>query len=155
MKHFGVFFVALFVGNFVATAATLEDEKSESNKFVEEMAKESGATVLAGGVVIRPVYHSGSLRRARLSDKVKVSYHLADRNKNALEISYLSGDEIASFPLHKLIRCWQVAVPKIPFGSQYKVTCPAAMAYGDKGAGDGLIKPGAALVFWITLFGVE
>ena len=39
-------------------------------------------------------------------------------------------------------------------GGQAKLTCPAAIAYGEKGAGGGLIPPNATLLFEVELLGI-
>ena len=85
---------------------------------------------------------------------MKVSYHLVDREGKVIDES-VTADELAVFPLNKLIKCWQIAIPKISIGSFYKVTCPSDVAYGDKGTSDGAIKGGAALTFRLTVYGIE
>jgi FKBP-type peptidyl-prolyl cis-trans isomerase FkpA len=39
-------------------------------------------------------------------------------------------------------------------GGQARLTCPAAIAYGDRGAG-GVIPPNAVLQFEVELLGIE
>ena len=132
----------------------LAKEKQASSDYLGKMAQESGAKVIDQGIVIRPIFESGSGGYAQPTDKVKVAYHLVDREGKVLDES-ITSDEAVVFPLNKLIKCWQTAIPKISFGSFYKVSCPSDVAYGDKGAGGGLIKPGAALTFRIHVFGIE
>ena len=40
-------------------------------------------------------------------------------------------------------------------GGKARLTCPAAIAYGEKGAGGGEIPPGATLVFEVELLGID
>ena len=133
--------------------ADLEGEKKLSAEYLEKMAMEDGAQVLDQGVIARPIFMSGSSEYAAVTDTVKVAYHLVDREGKVIDES-ITGDELAVFPLNKLIKCWQIAVPKISVGSFYKVSCPSDTAYGDKGAGDD-IKPGAALTFRIAVFSIQ
>lgn len=147
---------SLFV-NSVAVATPADDlaqEKQLSSIYLEKMSAESNAKTIARGIIIRPIFESGSGQFAKATDTVKVSYHLVDREGNVVDES-ITSDELAVFPLNKLIQCWQIAIPQISIGSFYKITCPSDVAYGDKGAGDGLIKPGAALTFRLTVFGIQ
>lgn len=132
-------------------ADDLQNEKKLSQEYLSKMSQEVGAQVIDEGVVIRPIFTADSQNYAQLKDLVLVSYHLASREGALIEES-VSSDMVLSFPLGKLIKCWQLAVPKIAFGSFYKVTCPSDTAYGDKGSGP--IKPGAALTFRIFVFGI-
>jgi FKBP-type peptidyl-prolyl cis-trans isomerase len=136
-----------------AGADDLAKEKQASADYLARMAQEPMAKAIDQGIVIRPIFESGSGNYAQVTDTVKVAYHLVDRDGKVLDES-ITADQAVEFPLNKLIKCWQIAVPKIAFGSFYKVSCPSAVAYGDKGAGGGLIKPGAALTFRIQVFGV-
>jgi FKBP-type peptidyl-prolyl cis-trans isomerase len=54
----------------------------------------------------------------------------------------------------QVIRGWDVGVVGMKVGGTRQLIIPAAMAYGERGAG-ALIPPGATLVFDVTLLGVE
>ncbi|TAE59129.1 MAG: FKBP-type peptidyl-prolyl cis-trans isomerase [Bacteroidetes bacterium] len=56
----------------------------------------------------------------------------------------------ADFPLGRLIRAWQVALPKVHIGSKVKLVVPPEMGYGAQGNGDN-IPPNSILVFDIEL----
>jgi FKBP-type peptidyl-prolyl cis-trans isomerase len=135
-------------------ADDLAKEKELSQAYLHEMAMEPNTQVMDSGIILRPIFESGSNQFAKVTDTVKVAYHLVDREGKVVDES-ITSDALAVFPLNKLIKCWQIAIPKISIGSFYKISCPSDVAYGDKGAGDGAIKPGAALTFRLTVYGVQ
>ena len=128
-------------------------EKKVSSEYLQKMAAEDYAKIIDSGIILRPIFESGSETFAQLTDTVKVSYHLVDREGKVIDES-ITGDELAVFALNKLIKCWQIAIPKISIGSFYKVSCPSDVAYGDKGVGTD-VKPGAALTFRLIVFGIQ
>ncbi len=54
----------------------------------------------------------------------------------------------------QVIRCWDVGVMRMSVGERAKLHCPAADAYGTRGAG-GVIPPNAELDFDVELLRVE
>ena len=152
--HIILLFTVLFtvaLSAFADAPTELEVEKKLSAEYLAKMAQEPDATVIDQGIVMRPLFISPSTEFPQPTDVVRVVYHLVDRKGVVIDES-LTADEVIEFPLNKLIKCWQIAVPKISYGSYYKVSCPSEVAYGDKGV-DNVIKPGAALTFRLMIFG--
>lgn len=145
---------ALLFGALASAQTDLEKEKALSAEYLTKMAAEANAQVVDMGVVLRPIFNATSEKFPTVEDTVTVNYHLMDREGKLIEES-ISSDETISFPLARLIKCWQVAIPKMSVGSFYKITCPSDSAYGDRGTKDGSIKGGAAITFRVTLFGFE
>ena len=56
---------------------------------------------------------------------------------------------------HAVILCWELAVASMRVGERATVTCAPAYAYGEEGAGGGLIPGGATLTFDIELLHFE
>jgi FKBP-type peptidyl-prolyl cis-trans isomerase FkpA len=53
-----------------------------------------------------------------------------------------------------VIKCWTEGLQKMKVGGKAKLVCPAAIAYGDAGAGE-LILPGATLAFEVELLEIK
>ena len=87
------------------------------------------------------------------ADRVKVHYRGTLLDGTEFDSSY-KRNEPAVFPLSQVIRCWTQAVQKIKVGGKAKLTCPAATAYGERGAG-GAVPPNSTLNFDVELLAIE
>ena len=113
-----------------------------------DAAKEKGAIVTPTGLVY------ASLREGRganptAADVVKVHYRGILANGTEFDSSY-KRNEPAQFPLGGVIPCWTEGVQRMKVGGKAKLVCPAAIAYGQRGAG-GVIPPNATLQFEVEL----
>jgi FKBP-type peptidyl-prolyl cis-trans isomerase FkpA len=94
--------------------------------------------------------------------KVTVHYtgwmydHTRPEKKGAAFDSSRKSGQPFSFVLgqQQVIAGWDQGVTGMKVGGQRRLVVPAALAYGDRGAG-GLIPPGATLVFDVELLGVQ
>ena len=103
----------------------------------------SGAEALSGNIVT--VHYSGWLFDAKAPD-----YH-----GKAFDSS--SGRGPFEFPLGagRVIKGWDQGVVGMKVGGKRTLIIPPELAYGERGAGRGLIPPGATLVFDVELLGVK
>jgi FKBP-type peptidyl-prolyl cis-trans isomerase FkpA len=62
-----------------------------------------------------------------------------------------------SFPLGagRVIRGWEQGIPGMKVGGTRRLVIPPELAYGSRGAGNGVIPPQATLMFEVELLGVE
>ena len=114
-------------------------------------AAEKGAVVTASGLVYRAL-EEGKGDSPSPADTVRVHYRGRFPDGREFDSSYSRGQP-ASFPLNRVIRCWTEGVQRMKVGGKAKLTCPAAIAYGERGAGN-VIPPNAVLHFEVELLGI-
>ena len=86
------------------------------------------------------------------TDTVRVHYRGTFLDGKEFDSSYKRGEPI-EFPLNGVIKCWTEGVPLMKVGGKAKLTCPPAIAYGQRGAG-GVIPPNTTLQFEIELLDI-
>ena len=114
--------------------------------------KEAGAVVSASGLVYLST-KEGSGASPKETDTVKVHYRGFFPGGKDFDSSYKRGSP-AEFPLNGVIKCWTEGVQKMKVGGKAKLTCPSAIAYGERGAGGGSIPPNAVLQFEVELIAI-
>lgn len=122
-------------------------EREDSQSFLAAAAAEAGARRLPSGLVFHET-RAGTGPIPKRTDKVRVHYHGTLRDGTVFDSSRERGTP-AEFPLDRVIPCWTEALQLMQVGGQATLLCPAAIAYGDRGAGP--IPPGAALRFDVEL----
>ncbi len=136
-----------------ARRKTLGDKQKSLNKEVLELAaKEQGAEKSSSGLIYIPL-KEGAGSNPGPTDIVKVNYRGTLADGKEFDSSYKRGIPL-EFRLNQVIKCWTEGLQKMKSGSKAKLVCPAAIAYGDNGAGD-LILPGATLSFEVELLEVK
>jgi len=119
---------------------------------LEAAAKETGAVVTPSGLVYRSL-KDGSGASPLASDVVKVNYRGTFPDGREFDSSYKRNQAI-EFPLGNVIPCWTEGVQRMKVGGKAKLTCPANIAYGTRGAG-GVIPPNATLLFEVELLAIN
>jgi len=87
------------------------------------------------------------------TDVVQVHYRGTFLDGREFDSSYRRGQP-TEFPLNRVIPCWTEGVQRMKSGGKAKLTCPPAIAYGERGAGN-VIPPNATLNFEIELIAVK
>lgn len=126
------------------------EEKIEAEKFLEKKAAEDGAITTESGIVMREVV-AGTGKTPTVDSVVKAHYHGTLRDGTVFDSSVERGEPFTA-PLGNVIPCWQEAITMMKEGGKSEVTCPAAVAYGDRATGK--IPAGAALNFEVELIAV-
>lgn len=116
-----------------------------------ELRWQDGWRALPGGLRWRPISGDGSGRHPAVSDVVTLNYEGRLVDGTVFDSSYERG-EPATFPLGRLIKAWQMAVPQMGVGDTIEIAVPSDLGYGPIGAGP--IPGNATLFFKIELLAI-
>ena len=148
MRYVMVFARLLVLASLTSNCLAADMQPPDKPAGEQEVTTESGLKY--SDVVV------GSGREAALGDTATVHYTgwLTDGKKFD---SSVDRGEPFKFPLGagEVIRGWDQGVEGMKKGGKRRLVIPAALAYGDSGAGGGVIPPGATLVFDVELLGIE
>jgi FKBP-type peptidyl-prolyl cis-trans isomerase FkpA/FKBP-type peptidyl-prolyl cis-trans isomerase FklB len=123
-------------------------EAKEGDAYLAKAAQQKGATKTASGLIIQTI-KPGTGPSPKATDQVKVHYTGTLINGKVFDSS-VQRNEPATFPLNGVIPCWTEALQLMKVGGKARLTCPAKLAYGDRGAPPD-IKPGSTLIFDVEL----
>ncbi len=135
----------------LALAAFAGATWAQGDAALSKAKAEAGATTTDSGLVYRAL-KDGSGPSPKASDVVRVHYKGTFPDGKEFDSSYSRGKP-AEFPLDRVIKCWTEGVQRMKVGGKAKLTCPSAIAYGERGAG-GVIPPNATLQFEVELLGI-
>ncbi len=149
--------------NFQANLAKKHQEKlkgeSEKNKklgqaFLNDNAKKEGVVTLPSGLQYK-ILKSGDGKGKSPVDTstVTTNYRGTTIDGKVFDDSYQRG-EPTSFPVNGVIKGWTEALKLMKEGDKWQLFIPSDLAYGDRGAGEGAIPPGAVLIFEVELLKV-
>ncbi len=136
----------------LAMLAALPVCHAQADAALSAAGKEPGATVTKSGLVYRSLAE-GTGAKPVASDTVKVHYRGTFPDGREFDSSYKRNSP-AEFPLGRVIPCWTEGVQLMKVGGKAKLTCPSAIAYGERGAG-GVIPPNATLQFEVELLAIS
>ena len=105
----------------------------------------------ASGLVFKSL-KDGTGARPAATNVVRVHYKGTFPDGREFDSSYSRGQP-TEFPLNRVIKCWTEGVQLMKVGGKAKLTCPPAIAYGERGAGN-VIPPNATLQFEIELLAI-
>lgn len=128
-----------------------EETLKTGAKFLEDNAKKEGVSTTESGLQYE-VIKQGDGPKPNAADTVTVHYTGTLTDGTVFDSSKQRGQP-ATFPLANVIKGWTEGVALMPVGSEYRLTIPAELAYGDQEVGT--IPAGSVLVFDVELISIE
>src|SRR5215470_15804415 len=153
MRGWGAVLIAFFFAAFTSAAfAAAPSLSPEANaQYLRDNAKKPGWVVRPSGLQYR-IVHSGYGKRPGPRDVATIYY-----SGQLINGKVFDGTEQglpAQFKVQDLIPGWTEALQLMREGDHWQLVIPTQLAYGARGAGDGLIPPNQTLIFDITLVSV-
>lgn len=130
--------------------AILADKETQ---FLTKNGQKKGVVTTKSGLQYE-VLKKGNGTKPAPSDTVKVDYVGTLPDGTEFDSSAKHG-ESAVVSLAQVIPAWTEGLQLMPVGSQYRFTVPSKLAYGDQGAGGGVIGPFTTLIFVVDLLSIE
>jgi FKBP-type peptidyl-prolyl cis-trans isomerase len=128
-----------------------DKNKTEGEAFLAKNKARAGVKTTASGLQYE-VEKEGTGPAPKATDTVTVNYKGTLMDGTTFDSSYDRGQP-ATFVLNQVIPGWTEGVQLMKVGSKYKFYIPAALGYGDKGAGN-VIGPNSPLVFEVELLSI-
>jgi FKBP-type peptidyl-prolyl cis-trans isomerase FkpA len=142
----------LATGAAMAQPAAAPAPSAAPDPALAKAAAAKGAVVTESGLVYQ-VLAEGKGDSPAATDTVRVHYKGTFTDGREFDSSYSRGQP-ATFPLNRVIRCWTEGVQKMKVGAKARLTCPSAIAYGERGTPGGPIPPNTVLQFEVELLGI-
>lgn len=126
-------------------------EAAKGKAFLDSNKNRKGVFALENGLQFEVITPGDSVgAKPTLSDTVVVSYAGRLIDGTEFDSSTKNGGPV-TFLLTEVIRGWTEILQMMTKGAHWKVYIPSELAYGTRGAGGGMIPPGATLIFDMTL----
>ena len=136
--------VACNAGEKRAAEAALATTTTPEGLAITELAAGSGDAISPGSVAV--VHYTGWLYESGATDHKGRKFDSSVNRGEPFRFALGQGEVIVG---------WDQGVEGMKVGGKRRLVIPAALAYGETGAGGGLIPPGATLVFDVELLGIE
>jgi FKBP-type peptidyl-prolyl cis-trans isomerase FklB len=130
---------------------TAAKNAADGAKFLEENKKKEGVKTTASGLQYK-VIKEGSGPSPKETDTVVTNYRGTLLDGTEFDSSY-KRNEPATFQVNRVIKGWIEALQLMKPGAKYQLFIPAALAYGERGAGQ-TIGPNATLIFDVELLSI-
>jgi len=124
-----------------------EENLDKGKAFLQENKTKEGIKITKSGLQYK-IIKTGKGRKPKLEDKIKFHYHGTLIDGTVFDSS-IDRNQPIEYPLKKLIKGWQEAIPMMPVGSEWMLYIPPDLAYGERDLGD--IGPNSTLIFKIQL----
>lgn len=142
------FILVLTAGGAYALPPNLSPEANAD--YLRANAGKSGVVSLPG--IQYRVLKNGRGAQPGISDCATVNYK--GSLINGKEFDSTKPGKPATFPVGGLIAGWTEALQLMHQGDEWEIVVPSGLAYGRRGAGEGVIPPDQTLVFDVELLKV-
>lgn len=122
-------------------------------KYLAEKQQDDGVITLPSGLMYKVLKAGEGKKHPLAGTPCDCHYKGADINGKEFDSSYSRGSP-TTFAPNQVIKGWTEAMQLMVVGDKWEMYIPAALAYGDSGAG-GAIKPKAALVFTMEIMKIK
>jgi len=135
---------------YMQKKSVVEGERNlrEGEAFLEENKTKEGIVVLPSGLQYK-IIREGNEIRAKATDTVEVHYLGTLIDGTEFDSSY-SRNEMAKFPLDRVIPAWTEGMQLVGEGGKIILYVPSGLGYGPNGAG-GVIGPNSTLIFEVEM----
>jgi len=140
--------------NKESMARQYSDVKKKNEAYVANLAKQPGIKKLQGGVLYK-VIKEGTGAMPTDSSRVEVIYEGKLTNGNVFDSSKQGDKTTTEFPVQNIIKGLGIALTHMPVGSEWEITIPWNLAYGEQGQPGGGIPPFSTLIFKVTLVSIK
>ncbi len=130
-----------------------EKNKKDGEAFLAENKKKEGVITLPSGLQYK-VIKEGTGEKPKSTDTVTVNYRGALIDGTEFDSSFRSGQPL-TLPVDGVIAGWTEALQLMKTGSKFQLFIPSNLAYGEQGAGRGVIGPNATLIFEVELLSIK
>lgn len=134
-----------------AQAAMFKELEAGNKAFLAENKTHKGVVETASGLQYE-ILTEGTGKVPTREDKVRVHYTGSLIDGTVFDSSEKRGQP-AEFPVSGVIAGWTEALTMMPVGSKWRLTIPAELAYGERGAGAS-IPPFSTLIFDVELLDI-
>lgn len=130
--------------------ASAEVNKKKGDEIIAKNKQNPAIKTTASGLQYEVLKAGEGKDHPKASDIVKVLYTGTLPDGTIFDSTANRDNQPAEFPLSGVIKGWTEGIQLMTKGAKYKFYIPAALGYGDNGAG-GVIPPGSLLVFDVEL----
>lgn len=131
--------------------AEAEKQLAAGNDYLAKNKAKAGVTVTASGLQYE-ILKSGAGPKPKPADTVRVHYHGTLTDGTVFDSS-VERNEPVEFPVTGVIPGWVEALQLMSVGDKWRLTIPAALAYGPRATGQ--IPANSVLVFEVELLGIK